>query len=130
VWLVHAYWWLENNNLWKAAVAFFVTLFLGIAVGAAMRPWRAFQKHRALQEKIADRLDTGTPGGLSDLVDALHSLLGDLEEGDAPDDNGTDIDGEDRKKRGGHGGHAEAEIRPHGGHSVIPTPGHGGGRGR
>ena len=100
VWVVHSYQWLEANNLWKATVAFVVTLLLGVTLGAVMRPWRAWKTHRETQEKIADRLDTSTPGGLSDLISALRGVLDDLDEGEAPDDNGSDYQ---RRKKGVHG---------------------------
>ncbi len=118
MWAVHVYWWLEGNNLWKAAVAFFVTLILGVALTAFMRPWRAWKRHKNTQEKIADMLDTSTPGGLTDVVTAVHRMHSRLEEGDAPDDNGSD----DEFKLFGV---------PHknGGHGSIPNPMHGGGGG-
>lgn len=125
-WVLHAYWWLEANNLFKAAVAFWVTLFLGVALTALMRPWRAWKTHRDTQEKIADRLDTSTPGGLSDLIHALRRITDDLTEGEAPDDNGTDAA---LKRRASHSGHA-GEPRPPGipgSGSVIPGIHHGGG---
>jgi hypothetical protein len=100
VWVVHGYWWLESNNLYKATVAFFVTLLLGVALGAVMRPWRAWKTHRETQEKIADRLDTSTPGGLSDLIHALRGVLDTLDEGEEPDDNGTDLAEGERRKKG------------------------------
>ena len=133
-WYFGFYQWLETNNLWKASLAFFVTLLLCVGITAAMRPWRAWQKHREIQDKIADRLDTSTPGGMADVVKALHRLLDDLDEGDAPDDNGTDIEqavNRTRKKpRGGHhhvpesGERAEPRAESH---VNIPNPMHGGG---
>lgn len=116
--------WLVNNNLWKATVAFWVTLFLGVMLGAAMRPWRAWKHHREVQEKIADRLDTSTPGGLSDLVKALRAVLDELDEGSAPDDNGSDpdVDGDSRHDRT-HGDRAipglPHTIEGHGGSSAA-----------
>lgn len=122
-WWIGVYQWLEQNNLWKAAIAFGVTLALGIALTAAMRPWQAWKKHRATQEKIADRLDTSTPGGLADLVKALQDVLTSLDKGEMPDDNGSGA----IRKRDHHGGHAESEPRPPGMHGVVPNVHHGGG---
>jgi hypothetical protein len=66
-----AYEWLEREgSLWKAVVGFWVvavfTWFLGVL------PWR---RHRKTQKQIADRLDTTTPGGLTDLVTAVNELI-------------------------------------------------------
>lgn len=96
MWWIYTYWWLENNNFWKAQVAFWVTILLSAALAACLRPWQAWKRHRETQEKIADRLDTKTPGGLADLVKALQEITGDLQGGDAPDDNGTDVPDEDK----------------------------------
>lgn len=64
------YWWLvDQGNLWKAVV--------GVAVAAvftwicAIVPWL---RHRRTQAAIADRLDTRTPGGLTELVKAINRL--------------------------------------------------------
>jgi hypothetical protein len=84
VWVVHSYQWLVANNLWKATVAFWVTL----ALGTALRPWRAWKQHRAAQDKIADSLDTSTPGGLTELAASLRKLADAV--GKEPDDNGSD----------------------------------------
>jgi hypothetical protein len=94
--------WLVQNNLFKAAVAFFVTLILGAAVAVITCPWKAWQRRRRTQERIADSLDTSTPGGLTDLVHRLDRLLREQDREDA-DDNGTDPRG-DRMMPGGHGG--------------------------
>jgi hypothetical protein len=127
-WWIGTYQWLESNNLWKATIAFWITLLLGVALTAVMRPWRAWKRHRETQEKIADRLDTSTPGGITDLVHALRTVLNDLDEGEAPDDNGTDEDPLQRRRKGSsHRGHAEPERNEHvTSHSVIPNV-HGGG---
>ena len=125
-WWFGTYSWLEQNNLWKAAVAFFVTVFLGAFLSLLLRPWQRWRRHveqrehdRQLQEKIADHLDTGTPGGLTDLVSALRELLDDLDGGDAPDDNGSDQPVRRKFSRG----HGEPESR---GTRGIPGS-HGGG---
>ena len=115
-WWFGTYGWLEANNLWKSVVAFWVTLALGAALGLCLRPWRSWKRNRELQEKIADRLDTTTPGGLTELVGALYALVNDTRDGDAPDDNGSDPEGEE-KSRGGRGGHA-GSIIPKGGSSA------------
>lgn len=126
-WVPGTYEWLEANNLWKATLAFFVTLLLGIGITAAMRPWRAWKHHREMQEKIADRLDTSTPGGMADVVNAIQRLLTELDEGEAPDDNGSDIEqavNRTRKKPRGTR-HISVESGERGDH--IPNPMHGGG---
>lgn len=125
LWVLHTYWWLEENNFWKSQVAFWVTIALSAIVGVFLRPWRAWKRHKATQEAIADRLDTQTPGGLADLVAALKQLTHDLDDGEAPDDNGSDPGGreadDDERKR---------DIRPHGGKGFFPElPQHGGGHG-
>jgi hypothetical protein len=65
VW-VHAYHWLEANNLWQALVAW--VIFTSLTAAVAWLPWK---RHRKTEREIADSLDTSTPGGLTDLVDAL-----------------------------------------------------------
>ena len=106
--------WLVQNNLLKATVAFWVTLILGAIVGACCRPWKAYKHRRQLQERIADSLDTRTPGGLTELVHKLDLLLQQEEaqerEDEDADDNGTDP----------HGG----KMLPNG-HGIIPDI-HGG----
>lgn len=106
--------WLVQNNLWKAVVAFWVTLLLGALLGLLLRPWKGVKRRRATQESIADSLDTGTPGGLSTVAEKLQELLNELRGGETPDDNGSDA-GHDHR-------------------SIIPRPedlhGRGGSRGR
>lgn len=141
LWL-HTYWWLEGNNLWKAVVAFWVTLLLSAVVGLVLRPWQAFKRNREIQEKIADHLDTSTPGGiteliqavkalntdspggLSDVVEALYALASDLENGDAPDDNGSD---DQRKFLHPHVHAGEHNDPLRGVNPLHGGPGHGGG---
>lgn len=86
--------WLVQNNLFKATVAFGVTLTLGTLVTLCCRPWKAWKHRRQLQERIADSLDTTTPGGLTDLVHRLDRLLssevGREDEQSDDNDNGTD----------------------------------------
>lgn len=38
--------------------------------------WRLAREHLRLTKKVADSLDTSTPGGLSDVVDAVRGLNG------------------------------------------------------
>jgi hypothetical protein len=59
--------WLTANNLWKDALSWAV--FAVLTWAATWLPWR---KHRKTQAKIADSLDTSTPGGLSDLIAAVN----------------------------------------------------------
>ncbi len=75
MWLVHAYGWLTGHNLWQSVVGWFV--FSLLTAAATWFPWR---KHKKVQAKIADRLDTSTPGGLTDLVEAVNRSL---EQGDS-----------------------------------------------
>jgi hypothetical protein len=90
--------WLVANNLFKATIAFCVTVILGGLLTLCCRPWKAYKHRKQLQERIADSLDTRTPGGLTELVHRLDKLLhdeanredGEDEEGD---DNGTDPHG-------------------------------------
>jgi hypothetical protein len=120
--------WLVANNLWKAAVAFWVTVILAAAFGALARPWRAWKEHRETQKAIADRLDTRTEGGLADVVKALRDVLDGLDDGDAPDDNGADHGGgDDDHKPQSHGGHLPGGSFPV---HIDPVHGGGGGHGR
>jgi membrane protein implicated in regulation of membrane protease activity len=66
---LHVCHWLQVNGFWVAVIAWAV--FSGLTVIAGWRPWR---RHRKLQEQIADSLDTSTPGGLTDLVEAVREL--------------------------------------------------------
>jgi hypothetical protein len=54
--------WLVAQGLIKDLIAATVAVAVGHAV--AWRPWRA---HRRRMDRIADLLDTSTPGGLGDL---------------------------------------------------------------
>ena len=110
--------WLVANNLFKATVAFFVTLTLGALLGVVLRPWKAWKAHKRTQERIADSLDTTTPGGLTELVHRLDRLLQDEVQREEDEDEGDD-NGSDRIEA--HGG----KMTP--GHSVIPDIIHGGG---
>lgn len=65
------YGWLEDQGgLWKAVVGYAVLGILGWIVGVL--PWR---RSRQTQKEIADKLDTTTPGGLTDLVNAVNKLV-------------------------------------------------------
>lgn len=59
--------WLEDQGAVRDLVA--TTIAVASAHVAGWRP----RKHQRTQEQIADRLDTDTPGGLSDVV---HHLKG------------------------------------------------------
>lgn len=64
------YAWLDNDGgLWKAVIGFWVVAAFTWLVGVL--PWR---RSRRVQQKIADSLDTKTPGGLADLVRAVDKL--------------------------------------------------------
>lgn len=94
--------WLVANNLFKASVAFCVTVILGALLTLGCRPWKAYKHRRQLQERIADSLDTATPGGLTELVHRLDKLLNDeVKREDGEDDEGDD-NGSDRIEA--HGG--------------------------
>lgn len=119
-WWFGTYQWLEANNMWKSAVAFGVTLVLGALLSLVVRPVRRWREHKMLQQKIADRLDDTTPGGITALIEAVHKLTGDLKDGETPDDNGSDpaeheIDADDNRK---HFPLHSGRIEP--GHNVIP----------
>ena len=96
MWLVHVYWWLEANNLWKAAVAWSVGLLLNSLW--AVQAWQRHRKRsRQQQAELLDKLDVNTPGGIADLARIMRR---DTE----PDDNGTDGSQDWRKQdRFGHG---------------------------
>jgi hypothetical protein len=66
------------NGFWTAVIAWAV--FSVLTVAAGWIPWR---RNRKTQERIADSLDTSTPGGLTDLVQAVDKLQrGDSNEAD------------------------------------------------
>jgi hypothetical protein len=131
VWWIHTYQWLEENNLFKSTVAFWVTIILSAFLASVLRPWRAWKKHREAQEKIADRLDTSTPGGLADVVKALKDVIDDLDDGGAPDDNGSDpVDSDDDHKKQPHGGKTLPGRTVDAAFPIHVDPMHGGGHGR
>lgn len=80
---VHVWWWLQENNLLKAVVAWSVGLALNSVW--AVRLWtkkkREDRLHRA---ELMDKLDTGTPGGLGEIKRLIS------QEQDPNDDNGSD----------------------------------------
>lgn len=78
MWFMHVCHWLQVNGFWTAFIAWNVFGLLTAAV--AWRPWR---RSRKVQAEIADRLNTKTPGGLTDLVKAVDKLQrGDSSEAD------------------------------------------------
>lgn len=88
---VHIYWWLENNNLWKACVAWGVGLTLNASW--AVRLWIKQQREaKRKHEALMDQLNTETPGGLGELKRMLEESQED------PDDNGTDPNDDDRRQ--------------------------------
>jgi hypothetical protein len=79
-----AWGWLVANGLLKDAVswAVFTGLTAAFAWWKGRHLWREWREHKATQERIADHqgriadlLDTGTPGGLADLVEAVKDAL-------------------------------------------------------
>ena len=100
MWWIHTYWWLENNNLWKASVAWGVGLVLNAAW--AIRVWARQQRlNREKHEAVMDALDVNTPGGLGDIKKIIKQEQDDTD----PDDNGTDQN--DNERRNIHGpGHS------------------------
>lgn len=64
-----AWHWLVANDLWHAVVATLVSI-----PAAVLTAWAPWKRHRASQRRIADLLDTTTPGGLADLNETLKSL--------------------------------------------------------
>lgn len=99
--------WLVANNLFKASVAFCVTVILGALLTLCCRPWKAYKHRRQLQERIADSLDTATPGGLTELVHRLDKLLNDEVKREDGEDNEGDDNGSDRIEA--HGGKMQVE---------------------
>jgi hypothetical protein len=95
VW-VHCWWWLEANSFWKTVVGFGILSVLTFLAG--MVPWR---KHRHTQRQIADSLDTKTPGGLTDLVNAIEQLAKKRpsDDDDADPEGGPDADDDDADPR-------------------------------
>jgi hypothetical protein len=63
---VTAWQWLVDQGLYRDLLATTVAM-----TGAHLVLWRPLRRHRRVQEQIADRLDTSTPGGLGDLTAAL-----------------------------------------------------------
>lgn len=76
MWWVHAGHWLQANGFWVAVVAW--SVFTTLTAAVAWLPWK---RHRKAQKLIADRLDTSTPGGLTDVVQAIGNLKEDVDEG-------------------------------------------------
>lgn len=58
--------WLVANGLYRDLLAATV----GVIV-THLFAWRPLRAHRRRQEKIIGLLDTGKPGGLTDVVDAV-----------------------------------------------------------
>lgn len=61
-----AWHWLVIHNLWQSVIGWAVITF-----GTAAVAWRPWRKHRTVQRAIADRLDSSTPGGITDLIQAV-----------------------------------------------------------
>ena len=64
--IVYCYDWLVNNTLWHAVVTFSVGFTL-----ARVLSWRPLKRLHASQAAIQDALNTQTPGGLTDVVEAV-----------------------------------------------------------
>ena len=58
--------WLVANGLYKDILATSIA-----AVVARLAAWRPLRDHARRQDRIADLLDTDSPGGLTDLLDEL-----------------------------------------------------------
>lgn len=88
---VHIWWWLQDNNLVKAVVAWSVGLVLNSVW--AVRVWMQKQKRdKEAHAALMDRLDTTTPGGLGE----IKRLMRDDEQD--PDDNGSDLNSDEKRK--------------------------------
>ncbi len=68
--LYQSWQWLVDHNLWQSVVGWLVFTVLTAAVA-----WFPWSKHKRVQATIADRLDTSTPGGLTDVVKAVNRAL-------------------------------------------------------
>jgi hypothetical protein len=68
-----AYHALVADGLWKDVLSFSIVT-AGAAIVAKVKLIPAWRKHREQQDRTADLLDTQTPGGLADVVDALKGL--------------------------------------------------------
>lgn len=66
---MHAWHWLVVNGLYRDLIAAGIGLVVTHAVA-----WRPLRKAAARQERIADLLDTDSPGGLADVKGALEKL--------------------------------------------------------
>jgi hypothetical protein len=66
MWIRTAWEWLVQEGIYRDMVA--VTLGVVVTTAAA---WRPFRKIKNVQIKTADLLDTKTPGGLTDVLDAI-----------------------------------------------------------
>lgn len=68
-----AWGWLVANGLWHDLVGWAVfTVCTGTLAWWKARPW--VREHLERQRRIADLLDTDTPGGLADVHAALRNL--------------------------------------------------------
>jgi hypothetical protein len=61
--------WLVANNFWVSVLAWCVFGSL-----TAIAAWRPLKRHQKTQAKIANDLDTKTPGGLTDVLNAVNKL--------------------------------------------------------
>ena len=65
--------WLDATWDWLVAQGLYRDILgAGVAIGVArLGAWRPLRRHAERQERIADLLDTDTPGGMKDVVDEL-----------------------------------------------------------
>ena len=99
--------WLVAQGIYRDLVATVTALILGRLL--AWRPLREIRRqlrqHQESQARIADLLDTRTPGGLADLVPGQHT-----------DDDGDDLDdggGDDALTHHHHMGPPPPRTEPH-----------------
>jgi hypothetical protein len=64
--MIQVYQWLVANGMWKDILAASIAVLV-----ARLFAWKPFKRMRAAQDKIQDQLDTSTPGGLTDVLNAI-----------------------------------------------------------
>lgn len=70
--------WLVAQGLYRDLLASTIASTIGLTA-ARIVTWRPLKRHTKLQEQIADRLDTSTPGGLGTVNEQLKNVQDRLE---------------------------------------------------
>jgi hypothetical protein len=63
--------WLIENGLWSSLIGAILGFLVGIGGAWLLGIRKAWHRHEHQQERIANALDTSTPGGLHDVLSAI-----------------------------------------------------------